>query len=315
MSDNVTQDAANISDEQALKYVYGSGPTDIYPAKSEEAPQETPEETVPATEAEASEPEVKEEAEEVEAKTKDPQKAKRTEKVPHGALLEERNRRREAEQEVANLRKQLEGAGKAQQEVQSKAALQVQQEEVIEDPIEYLKKENQEIKQKIAQTEEDRRSQVQLNQFLTKCNESVQNYQKDVPDYQDAYMHARNQRVAMLKVNGLNDPQAQEMVNREELQVAAKAYQDGVNPAERIYELAKVFGYKRAEVAEEADKTEEAEHKLREREKNVNANKSLSSVTGSPVKRPVGYENLTSIKDEDKFMKEFNRLKNEGKLI
>lgn len=63
------------------------------------------------------------------------------------------------------------------------------------------------------------------------------------PDFDTAYQHLRNARIADLRAFGLPDPQIHQAIFREEAVLSEAAIRNGKNPAAEIYEMAKRHGY------------------------------------------------------------------------
>lgn len=94
------------------------------------------------------------------------------------------------------------------------------------------------------QTQQQSAEQQQFNAFINTVNAQVAEFKKmNAPDYDAAYKHLVDTRVADYTDRGLDAKAAREAVSKEEMDIAAKAVQMGKNPAELCYNMAKRYGY------------------------------------------------------------------------
>lgn len=181
--------------------------------------------------------------------------------VPHSALHEERQKRKEAEErarraeeqyqrnlEVGNQRMQrlIELAQRPQQpaaDVQPPPSLD-------QDPVGFVGHLSQTLGQKIQTIEQqnaqilaDRQQQAQLAQLSTIAQAQIQTFAQQNPDYFDALQHVRTMRAAQYRAMGLSDEQVIAQINHDELLFANTAVQNRRNIAESLYEFAKASGY------------------------------------------------------------------------
>src|SRR5215472_12387791 len=64
------------------------------------------------------------------------------------------------------------------------------------------------------------------------------------PDYPQAVRHLTQMRNRQLEIAGIRDAaERAQIIQQEGLGVAARAFQDGGNPAERIYQISQAMGY------------------------------------------------------------------------
>lgn len=88
--------------------------------------------------------------------------------------------------------------------------------------------------------------QTQVSQFQTfqqHVRTLTNEFAKTTPDFQDAYAHIRNARVADLRLLGYNEQQINTVIFQEEAALADAAIRQARNPAEVIYDMAKRHGY------------------------------------------------------------------------
>ena len=158
---------------------------------------------------------------------------------------------------------------------------------------------NQYLKQKY---EQENRVQSQT-QFINAYKQSAQQFSEQAPDFKEAYDFLIKARIEEHKAAGYTKEQADALVVEEEMALVSKAYQDKVNPAERIYNLSKIRGY--------AGKQQSIKSKnLNNIEKGIKNSKSLQS-GGLPEDRPVG-DNIDDMSFEE-FEEYFAKLKAQSK--
>lgn len=94
------------------------------------------------------------------------------------------------------------------------------------------------------QAEMERENQERQQELYSFVNESRERFERSHPDYKDAFAHALNSRVEFLKSAGLSDLDAGTQVNEEVNALVQNAYENGLDPAEIVYNMAKTqFGY------------------------------------------------------------------------
>jgi hypothetical protein len=182
--------------------------------------------------------------------------------VPHGALNEERTRRQQSEERLRELERQntllqertnliLQSV---QQQAQQPAQPQAEIPTIDKDPVGYLvgtiQRQGEEIQRLLQDSTQRQQAQQQTQQTLSLAQlaQVKENEFKAVtPDYEPALAYLMQQRQAELQAVGIRDPmQRQQILSNEYLTVAQIALGDNRNPAEAIYEIAKVRGYKPA---------------------------------------------------------------------
>ncbi len=213
-----------------------------------EAIQEGPEEVevpeaTPEVEAAAPEPEV--EAEPAPVPT-----------VPLAALNEERHKTRELkqkfsalEQEVQSLRgvrEQMDEWRKSQQATQQKDQFQADPLGAIRQDLSELKKDQQQAREYSQQREQEQTSRANLERTVVA---QVQEFSKATPDYQEALKYMLETRAKELQLLGAPQDQIEQLIEMESIQLAQGAVQRGENPAERVYNLAKLRAFRELEAA------------------------------------------------------------------
>lgn len=165
------------------------------------------------------------------------------------------------------------------------------------DPLGNLQFQMQAIQKQISDltsgTQEQHKATVQETQmknFIDTVNSQVSTFKTTHADYDDAYNHLVKTRVADFVDRGMNATQAREAVGKEEMEIAARAVQNGKNPADIAYNMAKRYGY----VAKVAAKVE-PENKLDTIRKGIESTKDVESEAG---KEELSLANLREADDK-----------------
>lgn len=257
----------------------------------QEATQETQETTQEAPKVEA-DGETKEEEKDGEQKAAEkPPKGY----VPQGALHEERARRKELQAQLQNLSAHQEQQRRVLEDRLNQLQFAWQQQNqpkppsFDEDPVNALKHETEATRQELAQMQawqrqEWERQQVAAVQMQNKARleqavaEDVREFVEQAPDYLDAYKDLKEKRLKQYAALGYPPEQAIQIVNQEEYQLAATAFQNGRSPAQAVYEMALAYGYTK----KEAKQASENVQKMETLQKGVKAASSLGS-GGAPT--------------------------------
>lgn len=193
--------------------------------------------------------------------TIEPQPASPQGMVPHAAMHEERERRKATEAALAEERRQ-----KTLLEERTNLLLQSlarggapQQQQVAEipqldkDPVGFMVTTLQrqgDIIQQLVQSEQQRNQFIQQSQSVVTLQQRARALEQEFaatnPDYNQAADHLVKARNAELMAVGYADPaMRQQIIAQEALQIANQAAQMGGNPAEMIYRLAELRGYRK----------------------------------------------------------------------
>lgn len=158
------------------------------------------------------------------------------------------------------------------------------------------------IEGKQAETEKvsiEQRAEAELrNTYMA----SAQEFASRQTDFRDAYQFLMQGRDAELQAYGVSDPQERmRMIASEERGLVQRAMRDRVNPAERVYALAKARGY--ALKAPEPEPKPEPKVELKAADldtiaKGIASSKSLSAAGGSPTD-VLTAEALANMSDEE----------------
>lgn len=233
--------------------------SDVVESQDDESREEISEKTIEAD----LEPENKE-TEEEEAETeeinesevkpkRDLEKAFKSEHFKRKQLKVEveaaQSRARELEEQLQKMRDEI---AKQQQEQQAKLA-QPEPEEIPDpeaDPLGFynykinqLEKATKQHTEYLQQQHQAQQQRQAYDQFINTYRASTEEYLSKVPDYKDAYSFLYNERYNELLDAGYNAQQADALAKEDEMAIVAKAYQDRVNPAERLYKLATRRGF------------------------------------------------------------------------
>ncbi len=213
----------------------------------------------------AAEPEAKAEAKpEPKVEAKDDDDGDETETlVDIRALRAERGKRKEAERsarekeiEFAKAQERLEMIQRAwesqqQQAQQPVAQQQAQAPDRDTDPLGYLEHQLQLEREARQQLEQQYQQQTQVSQqhrvvqqVETAYKQAAQQFESKAPDFKQAYDYLYKQLDRETELSGVADPtMRRNMLLNNEIRFAATQLQGGRNPAEAIYEMARLRGY------------------------------------------------------------------------
>jgi hypothetical protein len=220
--------------------------------------------------------------------------------VPLNALHEERERRKELADELKREREErLQREAKLQERLDTlfrsrQEAEQPKAPTIDEDPVGGIKRTAvtvEQLQQRINRDDEQRR-------FASAVGTKVSEFRAATPDYDAAYQHliqSRTEELALI----YGPEQARQFVGQEEFNIALAAMQQGKNPAEVAYALAKQRGYARAEQkpAEPAKPTEA--EKLEVIERGQASATSLAAAGGAPAGGPLTLDMIAKMSDDE----------------
>jgi hypothetical protein len=233
--------------------------------------------------------------------------------VHYGALMKERAAKAKAKGEVEQLRQQVAYlSGLSQNVQQPKPQPQTQQpvtQELSETPpdktkepekyLNWLEAVAQETvrmrRQSVQQTEQQTQFQ-QINQTVFEHEQAFINGDTSAeiephPDFHDAVKFLQDKHKAELKEAGYEPHEVQQIMAARAQSVALKALQKGLSPAERVYSLAKLNGYKKPAPPKET----EAEKITRQATSQAKAGKTISSLPGGESKGGLTAESLANM--------------------
>ena len=187
---------------------------------------------------------------EAEAPEPEPQAARQ---VPLAELMKERAKARAAAEEATKLRELHEVGNRRLEELVK--ALQPKPPPVpvpdqSTDPVGYFNHEINTLKQQLAEERKWRDEQAQQQrggaeqQFWDRYRVSAAEFAQQAADFPTAYSHLVDSLMRDFLEAGFTPEEATAELHQQEQKIAAKAFKDGANPAERLYKLAKARGYK-----------------------------------------------------------------------
>lgn len=186
-------------------------------------------------------------------KGRDFEKAFKTERHKRKELKEafEAHAKKTAEMEAMLARMQQ---TMQQQQAQAQQSRAPEAKEIVpdaeEDPIGYQQYKIQKLEESLNQQSQYLKQQqeysqrtAQENAFKNAYMNSAQQFSKSAPDFTQAYKYLTDARTKEHIAAGFSSDEAERLLVEEETAIVAKAFKDGVNPAERMYNLAKNRGY------------------------------------------------------------------------
>lgn len=184
-----------------------------------------------------------------------PEEPQRERMVPHGALHEERERRKALEAEARQLREE-----KARFEERARMLLELRQPQTqpaeeqappsidtdARGYVEWLGKQTQEVQRALAAQRQQAEQATQTQRLMGWAQQQEAAYIQQTPDYNQAATFLRENRAAELRELGVPEAEIMQVIQQDLMRIAFHANQQGTNPAARIYAVAKARGYKAA---------------------------------------------------------------------
>ncbi len=178
-----------------------------------------------------------------------------------------------------------------------------------EEPNNYLRYKQNQLEQhqstlaQVAQQQaQSDRVQEQFANFVNAYQGQAAEFKSQMPDFQTAYNFLMSNRDAELQTLGFVDPtQRRQIMQNEEIGIVEHAFRDRVNPAKRLYDIAKFRGYKIDVVSNGgvASNTSSTTANLDKEKKAAAATQSLGAVAGSPSTSKVTAESLIAMSDDE----------------
>ena len=210
--------------------------TPLVPAESDNTTNE-PEPLEPVVVAEDKEPEKPKEDTQVEANK-------------NAALQEARKENRLLQKQLQELAEKNEKLLKTFETALQPKQVEPQVPDKDEDPIGYLQYQNQKLQARVDEIDKFKNMTVEQQEQHAKGQKFVNDYRyqlnqfaSQTPDFNKAYDFALQSRIDEYKIFGLSEEAATKKAREDEAAFAYDAMQDGVNPAERIYQFAKLRGF------------------------------------------------------------------------
>lgn len=133
-------------------------------------------------------------------------------------------------------------------------------------------------------------------QFINSVNQSITQFKQTTPDYDAAYKHMIDMRTQDYLDSGMTKQEALAAVAADEVAIATRATQQGKNPAEIVYGMAKRYGYTPAAPKTEPTNKLEQIQKGMEAAKTVDTGRSSAGDVGAPGE--VTVESLENMGDD-----------------
>lgn len=185
--------------------------------------------------------------------------------VPHGALHEERQRRKALEEQIERMENRFTEVLKTVAGPKTEKQEEVPEPNWDDDPIGALRAHNEKLQKRLDEIEARDRKAAEQNQQISKVNEfastvakQVNTFKKTVPDYDAAFQFVMERRIADLTATGMDENEARVILDAEAGFIAEQAMAKGKNPGEVVYGMAKSWGYKpkKADAEQQMDTVE-----------------------------------------------------------
>lgn len=177
--------------------------------------------------------------------------------VPHGAFHQERERRKQAEAEREELRQRIaameQAAAPKKPETPDMPDAIIDPEGFREWQMDRLKEQNERWQQQEQTVQQQRR--------LSQAAQLEQQFASATPDYTTAVQHLHQSRVAELTAYGYGPDQIPAILAQDANSIYDNAIAQGKNPAQVLYEAAKLRGYTGAPAAPVVDHAAQMEAK------------------------------------------------------
>ncbi len=157
------------------------------------------------------------------------------------------------------------------------------------DPLGAIKALAQEVpalKQQLEQRQVLDQQAEQERQFVAAYNQAADEFTKQTPDFPDAYRHLVEGRVKELELIGHDQATINQIVKAEELMIVNTALQQGRNPIETIYAVAKQRGFTKAAPSQPATQPANDAVRVEAMNKAEKATKTLSNAPGVASSTP-----------------------------
>lgn len=156
----------------------------------------------------------------------------------------------EMEAMLARMQENMEQQTRAQQEKERAPQVKEVVPDPEEDPIGYQQYKIDKLEQSLTEQSKYLKQQheysqraAQENAFKQAYMNAAQQFSQKNNDFTDAYKFLTNARAQEHMAAGFSREEAESLLLEEEAAIVAKAFKDKVNPAERMYNLAKNRGY------------------------------------------------------------------------
>lgn len=236
--------------------------------------------------------------------------------VPHGALHEERQKRKALEKRAAEYEARMAKMERAWEEAQKR--LQPAEDapkapDFDTDPAGWLKHQLETTGKTVQQLQQEREAETKLRQqqaqeqqFIARVQADEAEFTKEQPDYPEAVTWLRDKRIRMFELAGMSPQEAAQAVYGESIYYAQNAIRSGRNPGEVFYGLAREMGYSGPK-----PKQNDAAARIEKLQKGQERSSRMSS--GGESAENITLAQLAELEGEE-FDKEWNRLRKKGLL-
>lgn len=227
--------------------------------------------------------------------------------VPLAALHEERERRKELQRQIEDVNRRADErfnliaqklaasappADPAKREIPDPEKDAVGAIRVTAEEVKVLSDFKRQVETQAAQSQA-------IQAVLAHASRLETEFEKENPDFQAASAHLRDSRAQELSALGVDQYRVRQILGLEKLQLAQAALQQGRNPAEVIYALAKMRGYAPARAGGKATAGAEGEAaKLARIARGQEAGASLGAASGAAPGK-TGIEALLAMSDAE----------------
>lgn len=180
--------------------------------------------------------------------------------VPHQALHSERIQRRRLERDLAEERMKWETANKRLEDIAKRFAPKETVPDPVEDPVGTITYKTDRIDKRLddwEKREQERQQQEQAQKAQQDIERhwsmAAQSFAAKQPDFPQAYDHLFRNAMEEFTEAGYDEATAGQLVMGYWRDIVARARQDGINPAERMYSLAKRRGWKPAKAEDKIE--------------------------------------------------------------
>lgn len=227
--------------------------------------------------------------------------------VPHGALHEERQRRKDAEERARKYEERfaawMEKFGPQSQQPEQPDQAQIPDVDV--DPVGHFKAKSELLERQLAEVNDwrqnvDQRTQAQeqFRQLATHVSQSEAAFAAEHPDYQQALGYLVDAQKRAYETMGFNEQEIAQALAADKLNLAQTAMQRGQNPAEIVYKLATARGYS-AQQKQAAERPRDETGKFQAIQKGAQGpGRSLGTASGGPAPS-VSLETMANMSDDE----------------
>jgi len=173
-----------------------------------------------------------------------------SETVPLATMLEERTARKGLQNEVGELKQKINTLSSLKDELDAMRNKDTQEQEsqaFEEDPIAALKSQNEKTQQELNDYKDGNKATADqneaVNQFQSAVMTQVEQFKAETPDYLDALSFVSEKVTGVYGTMGISDSDKSQAFDNWATDVAATALQNGINPGQAVYDIAKQFGY------------------------------------------------------------------------